>query len=64
MMRWSLEVGGWPGGCPWRRTTTSRAWGKAGLLDTFEGGRQLIVYRAFFEVDSPSANPRGELNPS
>jgi predicted dithiol-disulfide oxidoreductase (DUF899 family) len=37
-------------GWPWRRSTPSRAPdGPASLLDLFEGRRQLIVYRFFFE---------------
>ena len=49
MTRWPPSAGGCPG-WPCRRSTSStgptarRAW-----LDLFEGRRQLIVYRAFFE---------------
>ena len=49
MTRWPLSVGGCRG-WPWRRSTSSTGpRGKASLLDLFEGRRQLIVYRAFFE---------------
>ena len=49
MTRWPPNAGGCRG-WPWRRRTRSRGpTGKASLLDLFEGRRQLIVYRAFFE---------------
>ena len=49
MIRWPLSGGGCHG-WPWSRSTSSTApEGKASLLDLFDGRRQLIVYRAFFE---------------
>ena len=49
MTRWPPSVGGCRG-WPWRRITNSTGpKGKASLLDLFDGRRQLIVYRAFFE---------------
>ena len=49
MTRWPPSVGGCRG-WPWRRSTSSRGpTGRASLLDLFDGRRQLIVYRAFFE---------------
>ena len=47
--RWPPSVGGCHG-WPWRRSTNlTDPKGKASLLDLFDGRRQLIVYRAFFE---------------
>ena len=47
--RWPPSVGGCRG-WPWRSSTSSTdPRGKVSLLDLFEGRRQLIVYRAFFE---------------
>lgn len=47
--RWSPSVVGCPGS-PWIRGTRSRApEGAASLLDLFDGRRQLIIYRAFFD---------------
>ena len=49
MTRWPPSDGGCRG-WPWKRPTCSTGpKGKASLLDLFEGRRQLIVYRAFFE---------------
>ena len=49
MTRWPPSAGGCRG-WRWRRRTRSRGrTGTASLLDLFEGRRQLIVYRAFFE---------------
>ena len=48
-MRSLLSVGGCRG-CPSRRDYEfDGPQGKVSLLDLFEGRRQLIVYRAFFE---------------
>ena len=49
MTRWPPSAGGCRG-WPWRRTYEfDGPKGKASLLDLFDGRRQLIVYRAFFE---------------